>query len=207
MLTGQNQYIKHNTKKGQVPLHRTRQQGGTKSHTVESIASPSLPNYGGTRLDPIRGHASAPTGPREPGVHDGGEACNLSCVRGPCIQHASRGIRSNFCGVPWVRVQCAITLISPFIVAVLWPGAARSDPFGDLTYRDHCDYARPTWGLTPTFICETISYASGSHRAQVRKQQFWVVWTSMSNPVTQSIPTFTSPWPNLQMGGRKHASF
>jgi hypothetical protein len=50
-------------------------------------------------MDPIRGHVGAPAGPREPRVHDGGGAHNLSCARGSRIPHIGEGIRGGFRGV------------------------------------------------------------------------------------------------------------
>jgi hypothetical protein len=38
------------------------------------------------------------------------------------------------CGVLRARIWCAITLISPLLVAVLWLGAASLDSFRDLAY-------------------------------------------------------------------------
>jgi hypothetical protein len=48
--------------------------------SLESVASPSLSNYGGVGLDPFGGHIGSPVGPHEPGVHDGAGARNLSCA-------------------------------------------------------------------------------------------------------------------------------
>jgi hypothetical protein len=53
---------------------------GERLLSLQGVASPSLLNYGGARLDPIGGHAGAPTRPHESGVHDGGGACGLSCT-------------------------------------------------------------------------------------------------------------------------------
>jgi hypothetical protein len=66
---------------------------------LESVVSPSLSNYGGTRLDPIRGHVDILARPREPGVHDGGGARMLSRARGSHIPHDGRGICDGFLGV------------------------------------------------------------------------------------------------------------
>jgi hypothetical protein len=38
---------------------------------------------------------------------------------------------------------------------------------------------------------------------RVRKWWFWVAWTSVSNLCRESIPTSTSPCPNLRTGGEK----
>jgi hypothetical protein len=64
--------------------------------SLQSVASPSLLNYGGVGLDYIRGHARAHAKPRESGVYDGGGARGLSLARGSCIPRSGGGIR---CGM------------------------------------------------------------------------------------------------------------
>jgi hypothetical protein len=87
--------------------------------SLQGVASPSLPNYGGAGLDPVRGHARAPTKPCELGVHDGGGARDLPHARGPRIPCASRGICGSLCDVLRARVRCAITLISLLSTTIL----------------------------------------------------------------------------------------
>jgi hypothetical protein len=66
---------------------------------LESVASPSLSNYGGAGLDPFRGHIGTPARPHGPRVHDGGRTHNLSSTRGSRIPHAGGGIHGGFRGV------------------------------------------------------------------------------------------------------------
>jgi hypothetical protein len=56
--------------------------------SLQGVGSCSLPNYGGVGLDFVTGHAGAHTGPREPRVHDGGGACDLSCDRAAHFPYA-----------------------------------------------------------------------------------------------------------------------
>jgi hypothetical protein len=87
--------------------------------SLQGVASPYLPNYGGAGLDPVRGHARAPTKPCEPGVHDGGRARDLPRARGPRILCAGRRIHGSLHGVLRARVRCAITLISLLSTTIL----------------------------------------------------------------------------------------
>jgi hypothetical protein len=57
----------------------------------KGVAYPSLPNYGGVGLDPVKGDAGAPKGPCEPRVSDGDRAGNLLCARGSRISRVGGG--------------------------------------------------------------------------------------------------------------------
>jgi hypothetical protein len=52
------------------------------------------------------------------------------------------GIRGGLRDILRVRVWCAITLIPPLFVVVLWPGTASPDPLGDPPYHVLCIFMR-----------------------------------------------------------------
>jgi hypothetical protein len=58
--------------------------------SLQGIASTTLLNCGRAGLYPIGGPTRAPIGSREPGVHDGGRACDLLCAGGPASPMSGR---------------------------------------------------------------------------------------------------------------------
>jgi hypothetical protein len=52
------------------------------------------------------------------------------------------GVRRGMCNILRARMHCAVTLISPFVTAVLWIGAASFDSFRDPAYGSHHDPVR-----------------------------------------------------------------
>jgi hypothetical protein len=44
-------------------------------------------------------------------------------------------------------------------------------------------------GIEPHFKCGTISFAPGYVKARTQKQRCWAVWTSLSDPGPELIPT------------------
>jgi hypothetical protein len=53
-------------------IQRNRSKNRREFLSLQGVASPSLMNCGGARLDRVRGHARALTKPHELGVYDGG---------------------------------------------------------------------------------------------------------------------------------------
>jgi hypothetical protein len=99
---------------------------------LESIASPSFSIHDGTRLDPFHGHAGAPIEPCESGDQDGSGAHGQPHGQGPCVPHASGGIRGVLCGILRAGIRCVVAPIPSLIVGALSSGAAQSDPSGIL---------------------------------------------------------------------------
>jgi hypothetical protein len=106
---------------------------------LESVACPTLSNYGRTSLDPFKGHVGAPVEPHELGIHDGGGARNLSCAQGSHIPCAGGGIHGSFHDFLRVGIRCAVTPIPPLTTIVLWPGATQFDPLENLAHCSLCD--------------------------------------------------------------------
>jgi hypothetical protein len=101
--------------------------------SLQGVVSPSLLNHGGVGLSRIGRHARAPVKPHESGIYDSGRAGYLPCAQGSCIPYSGGGgIPCGVHGILRAGIWCAITLISPLNVVVLWLGTAALDPLGDL---------------------------------------------------------------------------
>jgi hypothetical protein len=67
--------------------------------------------------------------------------------------------------------------------------------------------ARPTWGLSPTSICGTISSTPGYYRVQTQKRWCWALWTFLSDPGLELFPTSVFQCLTLRLGGGEYGSF
>jgi hypothetical protein len=56
------------------------------------------------------------------------------------------GVRRGVHGVLRAGICCAITPISPLVVAVLWLGTSALDPLEDFAYGGLCDLVRDLYG-------------------------------------------------------------
>jgi hypothetical protein len=102
--------------------------------SLRCVVSPSVVIHGRVGLDRIGGYVRTPKKPHESGVYDSGGVGYLSCARGSCISYSGGGIRRGVHGVLRVRIQCAITPISPLSTTVLRPRAASLGHLRDPAY-------------------------------------------------------------------------
>jgi hypothetical protein len=61
-------------------------------------------------------------------VHDGGEACDLSCARGSCSPHARERICGVLCGILQAGIRYAFAPLPPLVIIAIWPRATQPDP-------------------------------------------------------------------------------
>jgi hypothetical protein len=102
--------------------------------------------HGRARLDPVGGHISAPTGPCEPGVHDGVRSLQpVACLRTPHLLYRG-GIRGGLYDILGMRVQCAIPPIPLLFAVVLWYGTASPPSLGGPAYSSICNLVQVLYG-------------------------------------------------------------